>query len=274
MHNTLIIGATSSIAQQVARASAARGERLYLIGRSRDKLAALVAALGPAVVGFRAADLADTSQSAALIESATAALGALDSVLIAHGELGDQLASERDFQQAERAFQVNLLSAVSLLIPVANQLEAQGHGAIVVISSVAGDRGRPRNYTYGAAKGALSIYLQGVRSRLYPRGVRVVTIRLGPVDTPMTIGHTKNALFAPPESVARAILSARDRGPVDVYVPGSGGPSWLPCATCRSAPSRGFVSCPAVEPGPPEGRQTKQGARPDGSRCPKDAPNA
>jgi len=126
--------------------------------------------------------------------------------LIAHGDLGDQLASERSFTDAEKTLRVNFTSVVSLLIPIANHLEQAKSGRLGVITSVAGDRGRPRNYTYGAAKGALNIYLQGLRTRLYASGVRVTTLKLGPVDTPMTREHEKHALFGKPKSVARSIL--------------------------------------------------------------------
>lgn len=234
---TVVVGATSAVAQAVAERCRARGDRLYLLARDAEKLGAIARALGDAVVGFEAGDFADTHANEARWERARAALGRVDAIFIAHGELGDQLASERSFAAAERAFQVNLLSVIAFLIPAANALEAQGGGAIVVLSSVAGDRGRPRNYTYGAAKGALTLYLQGLRSRLYGSGVRVCTIRLGPVDSPMTVDHAKNALFATPTGVAGAIVAASEGGPEDVYVPWF----WAPImATVRSLPERVF----------------------------------
>ncbi len=237
MTRTLLIGATSAIAQRIAARCAARGETLYLLGRSADKLAALAASLGSAVVGWAPADFTDTAANAARVSEAIGALGGLDSVFIAHGDIGDQMKSERDYAEAEAIFAVNLLSVVSFVIPIANHLESEGRGALVVVSSVAGDRGRPRNYTYGAAKGALSLYLQGVRSRLFGKGVRVVTIRLGPVDTPMTASHEKNVLFAKADAVADAIVGARDGGPEDLYVPWF----WQPImATVRSLPERVF----------------------------------
>ena len=165
--NTLIIGATSAIASSIAAVCAARGERLYLVARNQQKLAALAASLGSSVAGTAVGDLADTHKSQALVDAAAACLGTIDSVFIAHGVLGDQQATEQSFASAEETFVVNLLSVVSFVIPLANLLEAQRSGALVVIGSVAGDRGRPRNYSYGAAKGGLAIYLQGVRSRLY-----------------------------------------------------------------------------------------------------------
>ena len=137
----------------------------------------------------------------------------MDVAVIAHGWLGDQLASERDVAEAERIIATNFTSVVALLVPLGNHFEAAGAGNIAVLSSVAGDRGRPRNYTYGAAKGALNVYLQGLRTRLWSRGVRVQTLKLGPVDTPMTATHTKNLLFAradpsPPASSPRSTRAA------------------------------------------------------------------
>jgi decaprenylphospho-beta-D-erythro-pentofuranosid-2-ulose 2-reductase len=110
-----------------------------------------------------------------------------------------------------------------------------------VITSVAGDRGRPRNYTYGAAKGALNLYLQGLRSRLVPAGVKVTTLKLGPVDTPMTRDHKKNALFATPAAVARGIVAALDAGAAEAYLPGY----WaVIMAFVRLAPERLFQALP------------------------------
>ena len=112
-----------------------------------------------------------------------------------------------------------LTSVVSLLVPLANHFEKARAGRLGVITSVAGERGRPRNYTYGAAKGALNVYLQGLRTRLYPSGVTVTTLKLGPVDSPMTRGHTKHPLFGEPVSVARAIVRAVDAGKPEAYIP-------------------------------------------------------
>jgi short-subunit dehydrogenase len=217
----LILGATSAIAAEVARLYAARGARLHLVGRNAEKLAALVASMeAPAeLISSAVADFSELANNERVIGEGLAALGGADVTLIAHGELGDQLQSERRFEQAELILNVNFVSVVSLLVPLANALAAQGSGSIGVITSVAGDRGRPRNYTYGAAKGGLTIYLQGLRSRLFRSGVKVVTLKLGPVDTPMTRDHAKNALFARPEVVARHIVEALGRGSAEAYVP-------------------------------------------------------
>ena len=215
----LIIGATSAIAADVVRIYAARGARLHLLARNADKLAKLVQGLGDAQISSALADFADLAGIEQLVRNAQAALGSIDVVLLAHGQLGDQLRSEASFAEAESILRINLLSAVAFLIPLANLFEAQGRGVLGVITSVAGDRGRPRNYTYGAAKGALNVYLQGLRSRLFGAGVQVVTLKLGPVDTPMTVAHKKNALFARSADVAISIVAALDAGVPEAYVP-------------------------------------------------------
>lgn len=217
--NVLILGATSSIAAEAAQIFAARGDRLHLVGRDAGKLASVAARAAGAKISTQQADFAELERNEAVVRVASEALGQIDVVLIAHGLLGDQLASERAFSAAEPILRVNFSSVVSLLIPLANQLEAARAGRIGVITSVAGDRGRPRNYTYGAAKGALNIYLQGLRTRLYPSGVSVTTLKLGPVDTPMTRDHEKHALFGKPKSVAHSIVRALDAGAPEAYVP-------------------------------------------------------
>lgn len=199
---------------------ARRGARLYLVGRNQAKLTALVTAIGKPVVGSTVADLNETAASSALVSAAIAALdGGIDVAIIAHGLLGEQKAAEKDFRHAEEIVRTNFSSVVALLIPLANHLETVGAGHLAVLSSVAGERGRPRNYTYGSAKGALNVYLQGLRSRLGPRGVGVHTLKLGPVDTPMTVDHKKTLLFAHPPGVAAAIVRAIDRGQGEAFVP-------------------------------------------------------
>ncbi|MDB4947033.1 MAG: oxidoreductase, short-chain dehydrogenase/reductase family [Labilithrix sp.] len=216
----LVLGATSAIASEVARIHAGRGDRLLLVGRNAAKLEEVARRCAGTDVATRVADFTNHAGNAALVAEAAELLGGIDVALIAHGDLGDQLATEESFEAAESVLEVNFTSVVSLLIPLANLFEAARGGSIAVITSVAGERGRPRNYTYGAAKGALGIYLQGVRSRLYPAGVSVTTLKLGPVDTPMTRDHAKHVLFGKPPAVARDIVRAVDRRVSEAYVPG------------------------------------------------------
>lgn len=220
MPNVLVLGATSAIAARIAERYAARGDSLFLVGRNPTKLDQLRAGLGDRVLGHVECDLDDTAGNAAMLEDVLARVGVVDVAIIAHGLLGDQLASERSWPVAEQILRTNLLSPISLLLPLANHLERAGGGHIAVLSSVAGDRGRPRNFTYGAAKAGLNVYLQGLRSRMWAAGVGVHTFKLGPVDTPMTIGHPKTFLFARADAVAAQIVSDIDRGVAEAYVPG------------------------------------------------------
>lgn len=241
MRNVLILGATSAIAAEAAVLYAARGDRLHLVGRNADKLAAVAARCVGATVTTAVADFAALARDAAVIDEAVAALGHVDVALIAHGDLGDQLASERAFDEADAILRANLTSVVALLIPLANHLESRRGGRLGVITSVAAERGRPRNYTYAAAKGALNTYLQGLRTRLYRAGVTVTTLKLGPVDTPMTRDHGKHPLFARPDVVARDIVRAVDRGAAEVFVPSI----WaLIMPVVRNTPERVFQLIP------------------------------
>jgi short-subunit dehydrogenase len=239
-----IFGATSAIAAEVARLYTARGARLYLAGRNPEKLRALARDLGPSVAGTREVDLTEPGAAHRAVDGALDTLGdGLDVAVVAHGLLGDQQATERDYAAAEHVLRTNFLSVVALLVPLAAHLEAAGRGHIAVLSSVAGDRGRPRNYTYGAAKGALNVYLQGVRTRLGPSGVGVHTIKLGPVDTPMTASHRKTLLFARPPAVAADIIAAIDANRAEAYVPWF----WRPImAVVRGLPERVVQGLPAL----------------------------
>jgi decaprenylphospho-beta-D-erythro-pentofuranosid-2-ulose 2-reductase len=216
----LIIGATSAIAAEVAKLYAAQGDSLYLMARSPQRLSQLAEALGSAVVGSESGDFNQYEKNHERIARAVESLGRLDVVVIAHGSLGDQLRSEREWGEAEDLLATNLLSTLSLLIPLGNVVESQGHGHIAVMSSVAGDRGRPRNYTYASAKAGVNVYLQGLKSRLWATGGRTHILKLGPVHTPMTEDHPKNPLFAQPERVAQGIVRAIARDKAEVYLPG------------------------------------------------------
>lgn len=215
-----IFGATSAIAAEVARAYAKRGALLYLVARNEDKLAELVRELGPQVLGYARQDFDRTERAEACVAGVIAALGEVDVAVIAHGLLGDQRESEAHVDVAERIARTNYLSVMALVIPLANYFEQRRRGNLAVLSTVAAERGRPRNYTYAAAKSALNTYLEGVRSRLYRAGVKVHIIKLGPVDTPMTETHEKNLLFARAPQVAAQIVRAIDRGRFEAYVPG------------------------------------------------------
>ena len=218
----LIIGATSAIAAETARVFAAYGARLFLTGRHSGRLDAVAADLkvrGAAQVETALLEVTDISRHAGVVEAAFAALGGLDVVLIAHGTLPDQRRCEESVAETLAALEVNFTATIALLTLLANRFEAARQGCIGVITSVAGDRGRQSNYVYGAAKGGVERFLEGLRNRLFRSGVAVITIKPGFVDTPMTAGVAKNPLFASPRRVGRAIYRAIEARRSVVYIP-------------------------------------------------------
>lgn len=223
MQRILIVGATSAIAEATARRFAARGDALFLVGRNATRLEEIATDLrvrGAARVGCQVMDATDTAAHATMLAAAEALLGGLDVALIAHGTLPDQRACEASVELTLREIDNNGLSVIALATRLANRLEAQGHGALAVIGSVAGERGRQSNYVYGAAKGMVALFLQGLRNRLARKGVQVLTIKPGFVDTPMTAAFPKGALWAQPDDIARGILAALDGRRDVVYLPG------------------------------------------------------
>ena len=236
----VIVGATSAIAIAVARRYAAGGASLFLAARNPERLSAIAADLrarGAGRVETHVFDADDLRAQTGLLNAVAAAFPRLDAALVAYGTLPDQAAVEHDPDAVVAAFTTNATSVVSLLTRLADVFERQGQGTLAVISSVAGDRGRPSNYVYGAAKGAVTLFAQGLRARLAARGVRVITVKPGFVDTPMTAHLDKNALFASAGSVGARIHRAMERGADVVYAPGF----WRPVmAGVRAIPERVF----------------------------------
>lgn len=223
----LVVGATSAMAMAVAHTLAARGSELFLVARNQERLEAVrrdLATRGAARVASRVLDLCDTGAHAEMLQAAEEELGGIDLALLAFGVLGDQRRAETEYAEAEHLLRTNFLATVSLVTWLANYFERRGGGSLAVISSVAGDRGRKSNYVYGASKGALNIFLEGVRHRLAPKGVQVLTIKPGFVISPMTEHMTHGPLWATPEAAARSILSAVDGRKDVAYVPGFWGP--------------------------------------------------
>lgn len=222
MQKILIIGATSAIAKATARCFAERGDQLYLLARDQERLRDLANDLsirGANTVTYALFDAQALEQHQHLLDQAIAELDGLDMVLVAHGTLSDQPACEQSIELTLQELHINALSVITLLTPLANYFEQQQHGCIAVISSVAGDRGRQSNYIYGTAKGAVSIFLQGLRNRLAKSGVYVLTIKPGFVNTPMTAVFKKGALWAEPETIAAGIIKAINKQKDVVYLP-------------------------------------------------------
>ena len=222
MKRVLIVGATSAIAEATARLFAARSDALFLVARDAARLTQIADDLrvrGAVRVECASLDVCDFERHVAVLDQAERALGGIDTVLIAHGTLSDQAACQASVAALRHEFEVNAVATLALLTHLANRFEAQRHGTIAVISSVAGDRGRASNYVYGSAKAAVTAFLSGLRQRLWRSGVHVVTIKPGFVDTPMTRDLRKNALWASPARVAAGIVRAIDGGTAVAYVP-------------------------------------------------------
>lgn len=216
------MGASSAIAQASARLFAESGDEIFLIARDADKLKVIANDLqsrGANKIGSAELDATDYQSHKAVIKQAIDTLGGIDVFLIAHGTLPDQKKTEQSQKLTRQELEINALSIIDLLTRMANYFEERGQGTIVVISSVAGDRGRQSNYVYGAAKGMLTIFLQGLRNRLFHSGVHVITIKPGFVDTPMTREFKKGFLWASPEKVAKDIQAAIKKKKDVVYTP-------------------------------------------------------
>ena len=223
MQRIVVLGATSGIALEFQRELARQGRELLLVARSPQRLAALqsdLMARGAQNVLTVAADLAHVQHHAGIFDFVRRSFPKFDTVLLAYGTMEDQKDSEASVDVLLHELHVNFVSAAALLTLFAADLELRRTGCLAAITSVAGDRGRRSNYAHGSAKGALSLFLQGLRSRLHPAGVKVITIKPGPVRTPMTDHQADSARFAQPDRVARDIIRALEQGSPDIlYTP-------------------------------------------------------
>lgn len=234
----LILGARSDIGLAVARRFAAEGNPIILAARNAETLADAKADLvlrHSIEVTLAEFDVLDTASHAAFLDG----LGPLPVVAVsAIGLMGEQTISEHDTQAAALVIRSNFEGPAAILGEIANRMEARGNGAIVGISSVAGDRGRATNYIYGSAKAGFTAWLSGLRNRLAKKGVHVVTVLPGFVDTKMTEGMDLPAkLTAQPDEVAEAIHRAVIRKRNVIYVK----PVWqLVMAIIRNIPEPVF----------------------------------
>ena len=215
----VVIGATSAVAPAAIRLWAARGAALVLVGRNQDALdrvAADARVRGAASVSTHAGDLADLVFIESLCATTTPAVA-----LVAHGSLTDSAHAETSAEYLDYELTLNFVSAAQWAQRLALACERAGGGTVVAISSVAGDRGRGSNHAYGAAKAGLTAFCSGLRARMATRGVHVVTVKPGFIDSPMTAHITKKgALWATPEAIAEGVLKAIDRQRDVVYLPG------------------------------------------------------
>ncbi len=223
MNKIIIFGASSAIAEQTARLFARNGDRLFLIARQEAQLQIMASDLkgrGAESVDYAVADATEYERHEALFDAASTSMDGFNILLIAYGTLPNQTDCQNDTATLLHTLNTNFTSAAALMERAAGHMEKQKEGVIAVISSVAGDRGRQSNYVYGSAKSALSSYASGLRNRLFKSGVRVVTIKPGFVDTPMTAEFDKGALWASPKTIAEGIYKAITVKGDIVYLPG------------------------------------------------------
>lgn len=218
MKNVLILGATSDIAQAVARKYAAEGWSLSLAARNLELLEPVVGDLRVRssaevqMVEFNATDFPGHKSFYESLETNP------DVVICVFGYMGDQLLARTDFEEVRKTIEINYTGAVSVLNVVAEDFEKRGSGSIVGVSSVAGDRGRQSNYIYGSAKAGFTAYLAGLRNRLAKTGVHVMTVKPGFCRTKMTENLELPAvLTADPEQVANAIFQGLEKKRNTVY---------------------------------------------------------
>jgi short-subunit dehydrogenase len=220
----LILGAKSTIAQAIARQLADdEGYDLVLAARDSSQLEPFAADLGLRLerrVDLLEFDALDPASLEQLPERIRDQSGDFDLVVLVFGFLGDQKQAERDSEQIQKILHTNFTGAVLALSHLANYLEERDRpGGIIAISSVAGDRGRQSNYFYGAAKGGLALFLQGLRNRLSATQVHVLTVKPGFVDTPMTEGLEGLFLVASADRVAGDIVRAYKKKRDVLYTP-------------------------------------------------------
>lgn len=224
MAKIVIFGATSAIAYETAKCFANKKSEILLLGRDMiklDILAADLCARSPkAIIKTGHFDAIEMKEHEAVFDSALAELGSIDAALIAFGSLPDEKATEKNISLLQHEYTTNATAVISIASVVANYFEEQNAGTLAVISSVAGDRGRQSNYIYGSAKAAVSAFLQGLRNRFGKTPVKIITIKPGMVDTPMTAHLKKGLLFASARTVGEGIFDAMTRGKEIVYLPG------------------------------------------------------
>jgi len=223
VQSVLVLGGGSEIAQATLRRLVANRTRTVVLAARHPAALAPHAeelrGLGASHVETVAFDAAATDTHETFVDDLFDRIGDLDLVLFAFGVLGDQSEAERDPSVATEIATVNYVGAVSVAVPLAARLRAQGHGTIVVLSSVAGERARRSNFVYGSSKAGLDAFFQGLGDSLVGTGVQVLIVRPGFVHTKMTAGMEPAPLATTPDAVADAIVRGIERRQEVVWVP-------------------------------------------------------
>jgi decaprenylphospho-beta-D-erythro-pentofuranosid-2-ulose 2-reductase len=222
MKKILVVGATSAIAEACLRQWAVEPCLFFLVARNSEKIERVASDLRAkgSVAHCFVGDMSEVDRHHEMLSACLDEISAVDIALIAYGTLPDQAQCTSNTALGVREFVVNGLSVMALMNQLSGLMIEQGNGCIAVISSVAGDRGRPSNYWYGAAKGAVSTFSSGLRASLRSKGVHVLTIKPGFVDTPMTEGlDLPRRLVVSAEKVAKDICAAVASRKDTLYTP-------------------------------------------------------
>jgi len=235
--NAIIVGASSGIGAALAMALTADGTQVALVARRRDALLTLANSLneaaGQTLSHVYPHDVTEIATVPALFAEITHDLGGLDLIIYAAGTMPRIGPEEYDTDKDAAIIAANFTGAVAWLNEAARRFEKTGAGTIIGISSVAGDRGRRGAPVYGATKAALNTYLESLRNRIERRGAFVVTVKPGPVDTPMTQGLKMPGMISAERAAAEILLAAKDKVRV-AYVPAK----WRPImAGIRAIPA-------------------------------------
>jgi len=222
MNKIVILGATSAIAEQVARLYAQPDQHILLVARNKNTMSVIADDLlirGAGKVDCLAYDFSDLEKIESLVNAIGSVIENIDLLFVAYGTLPNQPECEQSIKLTQQEINLNYLSVVSVLTGLTPKMSRRGKANIAVITSVAGDRGRKSNYVYGSAKGALTIYLQGLRNALSDKDVNVLTIKPGFVDTPMTSDFKKGLLWVKPEKIAKDICKAIKKRKDVIFTP-------------------------------------------------------
>ena len=233
----IVVGASSGIGAALAQALTADGTQVALVARRADALSMLAERLntsaGQVLARSYSSDVTEIGTISSLFAEITQNLGGLDLIIYAAGTMPRIGADEYDTEKDAGMIAANFTGAVAWLNEAASRFEKAGSGTIVGISSVAGDRGRRGSPVYGSTKAALNTYLESLRNRIERRGAFVVTVKPGPVDTPMTQGLKMPGMISAERAAAEILLAAKDKVRV-AYVPAK----WKPImAIIRAIPA-------------------------------------
>jgi short-subunit dehydrogenase len=224
--NIVILGATSAIAQSVARRYAMQQANFILVARNKEKLdivAQDLSAIGAKSVDKYSLDFNEFEKQKEFVDYIESKNSEIDLLFLAYGVTHEQTDCELDIDKTIEQISSNYNSVIVLLTMLSPLMVENKKGCIAVITSVAGDRGRKSNYIYGSAKAGVTTYLEGLRYKLYDSGVSVVTLKPGFIDTPMTANYKKGLLWVSPDVAAKYIVKAINRNKAVAYIP----PFWF-----------------------------------------------